>query len=83
LVFAESPVRATLWLVTLLEPVAVEPYDVVVPYSTTEVLASLVVHVTVAPLVVMDAAVIPEMVGGVVSAVPVLVALTLKLPLPL
>jgi hypothetical protein len=78
---AVSPLRATLWLVTPLDPVAVEPYDVVVPYSTTELLASLVVQVTVAPVEVMEEALTPEMVGGVVSAalrvvklLPVLVA---------
>ena len=43
------------------------PYAVVVPYSTWESLASFVVHVIVAPPVVLTGTATAEIAGGVVS----------------
>lgn len=49
------------------EEFRVEPYAVVRPYCREAVLDSFVVHVMVAPLVVMEETLTPEMEGGVVS----------------
>ena len=51
----------------MVSSVVCEPYAVVVPYSTCEVLVSLVVQVMVAVVLVIALVEIPEMVGGVVS----------------
>ena len=67
---AARPLSPTLWLVTLLAPVAVLPYETVVPYSTTEVESSSVVHVIVAVVVVILPAAMFEITGGVVSGGP-------------
>jgi hypothetical protein len=44
--------------------VLAEPYEVVAPYMTCESAALLVVQVIVAPVAVIDEAVIPERVSG-------------------
>ena len=58
----------TLWEVTRLLSIAVsDPYEVVVPYSTCDVDASLVVHEMVAALLVTFDDATAEVAGAVVS----------------
>ena len=54
----------------MLAPVVVLPYEIVVPYSTTEVEGSSVVQVIVAVLDVMLLEAMFEITGGVVSGGP-------------
>ena len=66
--------RGTEWLVSYAVLEALWPYEGEVPYSTTEVAASLVVHVMVALFVVMAEAAMLVMEGPVVSELMVTVA---------
>ena len=61
---AFSPLGDCAWLVTRLgSRVVIDPYEVVVPYSTCEVPTALVVQLIAAPLVVMPLAVTLEIVS--------------------
>ena len=63
-----SPLTVTLWDVTIdAFGVVLDPYAVVVPYSTWLSAPSLLVHVTVAPLTDTPDAVTADSVGGVTS----------------
>ncbi len=70
---AVSPLKPCECEVTIDDPVDVKPYDVVVPYSTSESDASLVVQEMVAAAAVMPELVTLEITGGVVSAGAVVV----------
>ncbi len=67
---AVNPVSETLWLVcVVVVSVELDPRLAVVPYSTLEVAASFVVHVTVAAVSDVALALTLVMVGAVASAV--------------
>ncbi len=65
---AISPLKPCECEVIIDDPVDVKPYDVVVPYSTSESDASSVVQEMVAAAAVMPELVTLEITGGVVSA---------------
>jgi hypothetical protein len=80
-VFEARPESATLCDVTSAGSTVVTcPYAVVVPYSTCDVDASFVVHVTTAERSVRLPAVTAEMLGAVVSSTIVSVAAADQLP---
>ena len=54
--------------------VVLDPYEIVVPYSTCESLNSFVVHATVPAVEVIPDDAMAEMTGGVVSGVAVIEA---------
>jgi len=62
-VFEERPESATLPLVVTFESFTVEPYELLVPYSMVAEAATFVVHVIVAPLVVIPETAIFEIAG--------------------